>query len=119
MVETRIVTVDGRFGEKFKGEYELRQITQGEYERVLVSYMDAGGRVPKQDLLKVSREAMWSSIIRQPEGKPISKDELVQGRLPYGLGLKLQAAYDAVNGIEVDESRFLSSPSEEKDPIQS
>jgi hypothetical protein len=115
-METKTVSVDKRFGEQFVGDYEFHQITQGEYERVLVSYMDAAGKVPKQDILKVNRECIWMALSRQPESKPLNKDLVVQGRLPYGLSLKLQETYDKVNGIEMDEQRFLSSPSAENNP---
>jgi hypothetical protein len=43
---------------------------------------------------------------------------VVQGQLPYGLSVKLQEAYDKVNGIALDEQRFLSSPSDESDLTQ-
>jgi hypothetical protein len=112
-METAKVKIDNRFGEQFVGDYEFRQITQGEYERVLVSYMDAAGKVPKQDILKVNRECLFLALVSQPASKPLYKDLIVQGRLPYGLSLKLQEVYDRINGIEMDEQRFLSSPSEE------
>lgn len=115
-METAKAKIDKRFGEQFVGDYEFRQITQGEYERVLVSYMDASGKVPKQDILKVNRECLWMSLVSQPASKPLYKDLIVQGRLPYGLSLKLQEIYDNVNGIEMDEQRFLSSPSDENNP---
>jgi len=115
-LETQKIHIDKRFGSQYEGDYEFKQITQGEYERVLVSYMDAGGKVPKQDILKVNRECLLLSIASQPASKPLNKDIVVQGRLPYGLSLKLQEAYDKVNGIEMDEQRFLSSPSEENSP---
>jgi hypothetical protein len=115
-METAKAKIDKRFGEQFVGDYEFRQITQGEYERVLVSYMDASGKVPKQDILKVNRECLWMSLVSQPASKPLYKDLIVQGRLPYGLSLKLQEIYDNVNGIEMDEQRFLSLPSDESSP---
>ena len=114
-METAKVKIDRRFGEQFVGDYEFRQITQGEYERVLISYMDAAGKVPKQDILKVNRECLFMALVSQPANKPLYKDLIVQGRLPYGLSLKLQEIYDSVNGIDVEEQRFLSSPSEESD----
>ena len=115
-METAKVLIDKRFGTQFVGDYEFRQITQGEYERVLVSYMDAAGKVPKQDILKVNRECLFISLVSQPASKPLYKELIVQGRLPYGLSLKLQEVYDNVNGIEMDEQRFLSSPSDESNP---
>jgi hypothetical protein len=78
--------------------------------------MDASGKVPKQDILKVNRECLWMSLVNQPASKPLYKDLIVQGRLPYGLSLKLQEIYDNVNGIEMDEQRFLSSQSDENNP---
>ena len=113
---TEKIRINNRFGEQFAGDYEFRQITQGEYERVLVSYMDAAGKVPKQDILKVNRECLWMSLVSQPVSKPLYKELIVQGRLPYGLSLKLQEIYDNVNGTEMDEQRFLSSPSDESNP---
>jgi hypothetical protein len=113
---TEKIKIDSRFGEQFVGDYEFRQITQGEYERVLISYMDAAGKVPKQDILKVNRECLWMALVNQPASKPLYKDLIVQGRLPYGLSLKLQEVYDKVNGIDVEEQRFLSLPSDESNP---
>jgi hypothetical protein len=118
MCATETVTINKRFGEEFEGVYEFRQITQGEYEKILISYMDALGKVPKQDILKVNREMLWLSIVNQPANKPLCKDVILQGRIPYGLSIKLQGAYDKVNGIEPEEQRFLSSPSDESNPTQ-
>ncbi len=115
-MQKQTVNVDKRFGDEFEGAYEFRQVTQGEYERVLVSYMDALGKVAKQDVLKVNREMLWMGLTQQPESKPLSKDRIVQGQLPYGLSLRLQEAYDKVNGLSVEEERFLPSPSEKNDP---
>lgn len=117
-METLKVSIDKRFGAEFVGDYEFRQITQGEYERVLVSYMDAAGKVPKPDILKVNRECLWMALSNQPVSKPLCKEVIVQGRLPYGLSLKLQEAYDKANGIDLEEQRFLSLPSAENSQTQ-
>jgi hypothetical protein len=109
-METATIEIDKRFGEEFEGIYEFRQVTQGEYERALVSYMDTLGKIAKQDILKVNREMLWIALVKQPENKPLTKDRVVQGQLPYGLSIKLQATYDRVNGIEAEEQRFLSEP---------
>jgi hypothetical protein len=109
-METATIEIDKRFGEEFEGAYKFRQVTQGEYERVLVSFMDALGKIAKQDVLKVNREMLWIALVKQPENKPLTKDRVVQGQLPYGLSIKLQGAYDRVNGLEAEEQRFLSEP---------
>lgn len=117
-MKTIVLEIDDRFGEEFKGTYELRQVTQGEYERLLVSYMDALGKVSKQNILCVNREMLWLALTLQPENKPLSRDQVVQGQLPHGLSIKLQEAYDKVNGLSVEEQRFLSEPSEEENPMR-
>ena len=66
-MKTQLLEVDGRFGEEFRGTYELRQVTQGEYEQILVSYMNTLGKVSKQDILKVNREMLWLALKKQPE----------------------------------------------------
>lgn len=119
MEQTVTIKVDKRFGAQYEGTYEFRQVTQGEYERIVVSYMDALGKVAKQDILKVNREMLWLSIKQQPESKPLSRELIVQGHLPHGLSVKLQEAYDKANGLTLEEQRFLSSPSEENNPTQS
>ncbi len=118
MSKTESVKIDKRFGDEFEGTYEFRQITQYEYERVLLSYMDALGKVPKQDVLKVQREVMWVSLVSQPPNQPLNKNRAVQGQLPYGLSVKLNDAYNKVNGMEPEEQRFLSSQSDENSPTQ-
>lgn len=114
-METQTVKVDKRFGSQYEGDYEFRQITQGEYEKILVSYMDAVGKVAKQDILKLNRECLWTALVNQPNSKPLTKDLVVQGRLPYGFSLKLQQAYDKINGIDMEEDRFLPSPSDKSE----
>jgi hypothetical protein len=111
-MEKAIVNIDKRFGEEFEGSYVFRQVTQGEYERVLVGFMDALGKIARQDILKVNREMLWIALVRQPENKPLTKERVVQGQLPYGLSIKLQVAYDRVNGLEAEERRFLLEQSE-------
>jgi hypothetical protein len=118
-VDTQTVTIDKRFGSQYEGTYEFRMITQGEYEKILVSYMDAVGKVPKQDILKLNRECLWLSLVSQPEAKPLNRDLIVQGRLPYGFSLKLQQVYDKINGIDVEEERFLPQQLEKSAPTPS
>lgn len=118
-MKTQTIEVDCRFGEEYRGTYELRQVTQGEYEQILVSYMNTLGKVSKQDILKVNREMLWLALKNQPENKPLTREKLVLGQLPYGLSIRLQDAYDQVNGLSLEEQRFLSETSDEENQMQS
>lgn len=117
-MKTATVEVDRRFGEEYAGVYEFRQVTQGEYEQVLVSYMDALGKIAKQDILKVNREMLWIALVRQPESRPLTRERVIQGQIPYGLSVKLQEAFDKINGLGAEEQRFLSGQSDEESRTQ-
>ena len=118
-MKTQTIEVDDRFGEEFRGTYELRQVTQGEYEQILVSYMNTLGKVSKQDILKVNREMLWLALKKQPENQPLTREKVVLGQLPYGLSIRLQDAYDQVNGLSLEEQRFLSETSGDEDQMRS
>lgn len=117
MDEKTVCKIDARFGPKFAGAYTFRQVSQGEYEQVLVSYMDALGKIPHKDVLKVNREMLWLAMVEQPEAKPLNHDYVVHGQMPMGLSIKLQEAYDKANGISPEEQRFLSSPLDDEKVI--
>jgi hypothetical protein len=114
-MKTQTIEVDNRFGEEYRGTYELRQVTQGEYEQILVSYMNTLGKVSKQDILKVNREMLWLALKKQPENQPLTREKVVLGQVPYGLSIRLQDAYDQVNGLSLEEQRFLSETSGDED----
>ena len=117
-MKTQTIELDNRFGEEYRGTYELRQVTQGEYEQILVSYMNTLGKVSKQDILKVNREMLWLALKKQPENKPITREKVVLGQVPYGLSIRLQDGYDQVNGLSLEEKRFLSGTSDEDDQMR-
>jgi hypothetical protein len=118
-MKTQTIEIDNRFGEEYRGTYELRQVTQGEYEQILVSYMNTLGKVSKQDILKVNREMLWLALKKQPENKPLTREKVVLGQLPYGLSIRLQDGYDQVNGLSLEEQRFLSEPSDDENQTRS
>ena len=57
-MKTQTIEVDDRFGKEFRGTYELRQVTQGEYEQILVSYMNTLGKVSAGHPKKSTGNAM-------------------------------------------------------------
>jgi hypothetical protein len=118
MQKTVKFQVDKRFGDEYEGAYELRQVTQGEYEDVVLEYMDAAGHISRKDLLKVSRKMLWCSLVCQPANNPLTLERLLRADIPHGFATKLQNAYDEENGITPDERRFLSEPLEEISPTQ-
>jgi len=117
-MQTEKVEVDSRFGPEFAGIYEFRQVSQGEYEDVLLSFMDALGKIAKKDLLKVNRKMLWISLIQQPPQKPLTAELLLKGDIPHGLSTRLQEAYDKANGLTPEETRFLSSQSDAEPQTQ-
>jgi len=115
-MKTVKVEVDDRFGEEFRGLYEIRQVSQGEYEDTMLKFMDVAGHISRANLLRINRSVLWTSIVAQPSANPLSLDRVLRGDIPHGLAAKLQDAYDKVNGLQPDEQRFLSSQSDETSP---
>ena len=118
MKTTEKVEVDSRFGPEFAGIYEFRQVTQGEYEDVLLGFMDALGKIAKKDLLKVNRKMLWIALVQQPQQKPLDPELVLKGDIPHGLSTRLQEAYDKANGLTPEETRFLSSQSDAEPQTQ-
>jgi len=113
-MKTERLEVDGRFGAEYGGIYEFRQVTQGEYETVLLAFLDAFGKIARKDLLKVNRKMMWIALTQQPPQNPLTLERVQNGDIPHGLSTKLQEIYDKANGINPEDQRFLSSQSEEE-----
>ena len=113
-MKTERLEVDGRFGPGYEGIYEFRQVTQGEYENVLLAFLDAFGKIARKDLLKVNRKMMWIALTQQPPQNPLTLERVQNGDIPHGLSTKLQEIYDKANGINPEDQRFLSSQSEEE-----
>jgi hypothetical protein len=117
-LKTVKVEVDGSFGKEYEGTYEFRQVSQGEFEDVLLGFMDVLGNLKTKDLLRANRKMLWVALAKQPEAKPLTLEQVLRGEIPYGLSLKLREAYDKANGVSSQEQIFLSGQSEAESQAQ-
>lgn len=116
---TESLEIDGRFGEEYKGKYVFRAITWAKRNRIMqkhTKYSPLTGQVVSSDFLAIQAETIMASLTGQPEGKPLTLEKLLGDDVgvPIGLGELFSQIANRLNGLGVDESRFLSDASETK-----
>jgi hypothetical protein len=72
------------------------------------------------DYIAIQAETIWASLKEQPENKPITLEKLLseEDGIPIGLGELFSQIVNRLCGITVEETRFLSEPSEEESLTQ-
>jgi len=83
-------------------------------------YHPITGQVRSSDYIAVQAETIWASLKEQPENKPLTLEKLLSedDGIPVSLGELFSQIVNKLCGIAVDETRFLSEPSEEENPTQ-
>jgi hypothetical protein len=72
------------------------------------------------DYIAIQAETIWASLKEQPANKPITLEKLLseEDGIPIGLGELFSQVVNRLCGITVEETRFLSEPSEEESLTQ-
>jgi hypothetical protein len=115
-MKTHVLQVDERFGEEYAGKYVFKEISWARRSRIIqkhTKYSQITGQVVNSDYVTIQAETIWASIKEQPAGKPISFEKLLgeEDGIPIGLGEIFSQIVNHLNGISLDETRFLSEPS--------
>ena len=122
-MRTEKIELDNRFGEEYAGRYVFEEITWAKRSRIIqrqTKYSQVTGQVVSSDYVAIQAETIWASLKEQPENKPITLEKLLseEDGIPVGLGELFSRIANKLNGLTVQESRFLSEPSEEKPHIR-
>jgi hypothetical protein len=117
------VEIDERFGEEYVGTYIFQEITWAKRSRIIqkhTKYHPITGQVISSDYIAIQAETIWASLKEQPENKPITLEKLLseENGIPIGLGELFSQIVNRLCGITVEETRFLSEPSEEVNHTQ-
>jgi hypothetical protein len=126
MPNTEKVQLDDRFGKEYAGEYIFGEITWARRSRILqkyTKYNKALGEVEDCDFIAVQAETILASLRKQPEGKPITLQRLLdeESGIPIDLGELFSQIVNRLNNLGPEEARFLSERSEGKNqtkPLQ-
>jgi len=117
------IEINERFGKEYAGRYVFQEITWAKRSRIIqkhTKYHPITGQVRSSDYIAVQAETIWASLKEQPENKPLTLEKLLSedDGIPVGLGELFSQIVNKLCGITVDETRFLSEPSEEENPTR-
>jgi hypothetical protein len=123
-MKTEILDLDSRFGEQFAGKYMFREITWAKRNRIIqkhTKYNNVTGDVISSDFVAIQADTIMAALHGQPPSHPLTLEKLLaddpeQG-LPYDFGELIAGVANRVCGLDKAETRFLSSASEEENPI--
>ena len=118
-MRTETIELDERFGKEYAGKYVFQEISWAKRSRTIqkhTKYSQMTGQVMSSDYVAIQAETIYASLKEQPESKPITLEKLLSDEdgVPVGLGELFSQIANKLNGLTVQETRFLSEPSEGK-----
>ncbi|MEM3697362.1 MAG: hypothetical protein QXQ94_07675 [Candidatus Bathyarchaeia archaeon] len=113
------VEIDDRFGKEYAGKYVFQEITWAKRSRIIqkyTRYSQHTGQVVASDYVAIQAETIWASLIEQPPHKPITLEKLLseEDGIPIGLGELFSQIVNRLNNVSLEETTFLSEPSDAK-----
>jgi len=122
-MRTEKIELDNRFGEEYAGRYVFEEITWAKRSRIIqrqTKYSQVTGQIQSSDYVAIQAETIWASLKEQPENKPVTLEKLLseEDGIPVGLGELFSKIANKLNGLTVQEARFLSEQSEERSLTQ-
>jgi len=122
-MRTETIEIDERFGKEYAGRYVFGEISWAKRSRTIqkhTKYSQMTGQVQSSDYVAIQAETIMASLKEQPEHKPITLEKLLaeENGVPIALGELFSKIANKLNGLTVEEARFLSDKSEEASRIQ-
>ena len=117
------IKLDERFGEEYAGRYVFSEITWAKRSRIIqkyTRYSQQTGQVVTSDYVAIQAETIMASLKEQPPNKPITLEKLLneENGIPIELGELFSQIVNKLNNVSLEESAFLSEPSEAKSPTK-
>jgi hypothetical protein len=122
-MRTEVLQLNDRFGKEYEGKYVFQEISWAKRNRILQKYTRYNpqtGLVITTDYVAIQAETIMASLKEQPENKPITLEKLLgeEEGVPIGLGELFSKIANKLNTVNIEETRFLSEPSEETSRTQ-
>jgi hypothetical protein len=113
------VEIDERFGKEYAGKYVFQEITWAKRNRIIqkyTRYSQQTGQVITSDYVAIQAETIMASLKEQPPNKPITLEKLLseEDGVPIELGELFSQIVNKLNSVSLEETAFLSEPSENK-----
>ena len=117
------VEIDERFGKEYAGKYVFSEITWAKRSRIIqkyTKYHPITGQVISSDYIAIQAETIMASLKEQPLHKPITLEKLLneEDGIPIGLGELFSQIVNRLNNVSLEETAFLSEPSDAKSLTQ-
>jgi hypothetical protein len=115
--------VDERFGAEFAGKYVFKEITWAKRNRIIqkhTKYNNVTGEVVSSDFIAIQAETIMASMHGQPESHPITLEKLLSDEVgvPIDLGELFSKVVNQLNGMNLEDLRFLLAQLSEESRIQ-
>jgi hypothetical protein len=115
--------LDEKYGKEYAGRYVFSELTWAKRNRIIqkhTKYNQQTGQVTTSDYVAIQAETIIASLKEQPQHKPITLEKLLgeENGIPIELGELLSQTVNRLNTVSVEEARFLSAQSEDKNLIQ-
>ena len=122
-MRTEAIDVGERFGEEYAGTYVFQEISWARRSRIIqkyTKYHPTSGQIIKSDFVAIQAETVWASLKEQPPHKPVSLEKLLseEDGIPIGLGELFSQIVNKLNNVGLEETRFLSEQSEDRNQVQ-
>jgi len=114
-----VIELDERFGKEYAGRYVFSEITWAKRSRIIqkyTRYSQQTGQVVTSDYVAIQAETIMASLKEQPPNKPITLERLLseEDGVPIELGELFSQVVNKLNSVSLEESAFLSEPSDVK-----
>ncbi|MEM3357185.1 MAG: hypothetical protein QW166_05090 [Candidatus Bathyarchaeia archaeon] len=122
-MRTEKVIIGEEFGKEYSGRYVFSEISWAKRNRIIQKYTQYSqhtGQVVASDYVAIQAETIMASLKEQPPNKPITLEKLLseENGVPIGLGELFSQIVNRLNSISVEETAFLSEPSDAKSQTQ-
>jgi len=123
-MRTEVLELDERFGKDYVGAYVFQEISWAKRSRIIqkhTKYHPISGQIVSSDYIAIQAETIWASLREQPPRKFITLEKLLSEDegIPIGLGELFSQIVNRLNALSLNETAFLSEPSENKSQTQS
>ena len=119
------IEINARFGKEYAGKYVFQEITWAKRSRIIqkyTKYSQQTGQVIASDYVDIQAETIMASLKEQPPNKPITIEKLLsedpEKGIPIELGELFSQIVNRLNAVSLEETAFLSEPSENKNRTQ-
>jgi len=122
-MKQEIIEIDQSFGEEYEGKYVFKEITWAKRNRIIqkhTKYNRLSGDMESSDFVAIQAETIIASMHGQPETKPLTLEKLLSedSGIPIQFGEILSNAVNRLNGLSVQDLRFLLEQLDEESRIR-